>query len=161
MNPTLPDLHTICDQVWTRMVLPTIELMERQEIFLSAKGTIAVIPPKTDDMPQPDVIFIETVRDVPEDEKYTKVALSKARISAQHGLPTSYIQNRAPYLYQDGDTKWGGSTVGYGGITVAFSGQTEVFDQMIAEWMLSGITALYCTHMKDALSTDGAFLTIK
>ena len=79
------------------------------------------------------------------DGPYDKVARAKAYASWKTGLPAQLIQQWAPYLYEEGWTKWGGSDVGNGGLVVAFSGVEAYFDQMFAEMMLAAIKAV-CLH---------------
>ncbi len=85
---------------------------------------------------------------------YDFVAASKAFISWRTGLPSHMVQQLYPYLYKQGDTKWGGSTVLPGGLVIAFSGVEWYYDQMIAEMMGSAIKAVCLAGMKPVLADD-------
>lgn len=81
------------------------------------------------------------------DAPFSDVAAMKAFASWKTGLPAHRIQQEAPYLYQPGWTKWGGSAVGDGGLVVAFSGVQWYFDQMFSEMMLAAIKAVCLDEM--------------
>lgn len=85
--------------------------------------------------------------------RFADVARAKAFASWKTGLTTHEIQQIAPYLYQEGWTKHGGSAVAPGGFVVAFSGVQGYFDRMIAEWMISACRAVCMHRMHD--KTDG------
>lgn len=86
---------------------------------------------------------------------YTAVARAKAWASWKTGLSSLDIRQQAPYLYEHGMTKWGGSIVLPGGLVIAFSGFEEYFDQMICEMMGAAIKGL-CLHEARALMEDGS-----
>lgn len=81
------------------------------------------------------------------DPKYREVARSKAKISWRTGLPSHVVQQQAPYLLTDGDTKWGGSTVTPEGLIVACSGVEWYMDQLMAEMIAATIKALSIGEM--------------
>ncbi len=85
---------------------------------------------------------------------YDRVAASKAFISWRTGLPSHMVQQLYPYLYNEGDTKWGGSAVLPGGLVIAFSGAEWYYDQMISEMMGSSIKAVCLGGMKPVLEDD-------
>ncbi|MCL2869445.1 hypothetical protein FWF48_01380 [Candidatus Saccharibacteria bacterium] len=86
--------------------------------------------------------------------KYRELALAKAFVSLKTGMASSLVQTQYPYLYDAGDTKWGGSTIMPGGIIIGFSGVQAVFDEMIAEWMASAIRAIY----RDIMTCKGGMM---
>lgn len=137
----------ICDTAWT-MVLPSISNAAEVGLINKRAGAIVVVDPRhpfgrTDDFESTmPVIFHRTIRGEVEDERYSDIAMAKAYVSYRTGLPSSRVQQEYPYLYEEGDTKWGGSTVAPGGLIVAFSGVQAVYDEMISEWMASAIRAL-------------------
>jgi len=127
----------ICQQAW-ELILPTINYAIRNEITNNYAGTIVVVRSETAD--EEEFNFFRSLPD--SDPKYKTIAISKAYVSISTGLPSSVVQQQCPYLYEAGDTKWGGSTVMPGGVVVAFSGVQTVFDEMIAEMMASAIRGL-------------------
>jgi hypothetical protein len=131
----------ICEMAW-QMVLPAIEASDDARVTNKFDGCIVVIDPRPHR--QGTIIFREVIRTTTP-QKYRDLAIDKAQLTQEHKLPSSVIQQQFPYLFNEGDSKWGGSTIDDGGLIVAFSGVQAVFDEMIAEWMASAIRAL-CRH---------------
>ena len=128
----------LCQKAW-RMIWPAVQEAADLKVTNKLAGTIVVMAPGDE-----TAVFVQMIGEDP-DPKYTEIAFAKADISVRTGMPSSIVQQQFPYLYQEGDTKWGGSTVLPGGVVVAFSGVQAVFDEMISEWMASAIRAL-CRH---------------
>jgi len=143
------------------LVLPVIE----SGLFKRDQGHLVVINPaipyepkyrngpadeKFDDV----VLFDRNFGGDPEtwDGPYKDVARSKAFISWKTGLPSHRVQQEAPYLYEPGMTKWGGSAVAPGGLVVAFSGVEWFFDQMISEIMVAAIKATCLSDMREVMA---------
>ena len=109
-------------------------------------GTIVVLEPRIPYTGQPiqdlPILFKAGIAyDDPEAViKYDEIAIDKAYITWKTGLPSAVVQQRYPYLYQNGDTKWGGSTITEGGLIVAFSGVEAFGDEWISELMASTVT---------------------
>lgn len=89
---------------------------------------------------------------------YDAVAISKAYTSWKTGLTSYEVQQKAPYLYEVGMAKYGGSAIGEGGLVVAFSGVEEWFDQMFSEMMLAAIKGVCMDemHKPDGVMADTA-----
>jgi hypothetical protein len=99
------------------------------------------------EVPFDELVLFDCGWDLPKnwDHPYDAVARAKAFASWKTGLPAHRIQQEAPYLYEEGWTKYGGSAVGEGGLVVAFSGVEEYFDQMFSEMMVAAIKGV-CLH---------------
>ena len=92
-------------------------------------------------------------------QKYKDVALSKAAISWRTGLPSHLVQQAYPYLWEYGDTKWGGSAAREG-LVVACSGLPWQWDWCISNMCIDIIQAFALTEMRDiAADEDINFLT--
>lgn len=78
---------------------------------------------------------------------YGRIARSKAMLTHFHRMPTQIIQERCPYLLEEGDTTYFGSAYA-DGLTVACSGVEPWFDEMISWWVLSAIRALSIDAVK-------------
>lgn len=145
----------ICATAW-ETILPAVEAAASNGTTNKLAGCIVVL-----DLKQDYRLFSRTIGEPEDNEKYIAIATAKAHISQKTGLPSSRVQQEFPYLYEAGDTKWGGSVVAPGGLVVAFSGVQAVFDEMIAEWMASAIRALCrweMTKPDGVMSTDSSFL---
>lgn len=139
------------------IVIPTIEHLITA---LGAEGGSLVVfypkPYETGTAPAP-----EFSKDFGRDKwmlNYEMVATQKGWVSIETGLPSSIVQQRYPYLYKEGMVKWGGTAVGMGGLVVAFSGLKQEYDEMIAEMMLSAITAECRFSMRDVMASDSHYL---
>lgn len=139
----------ICFEAWggTQLLIKHFAEINR---FNKNEGTIIVVDPRIIDRPKAThaqevfdaaVIFTGYVGDKPV-KKYTDVAHSKAFVTWQTGLPSSVVQQQHPYLYSEGNTFWGGSTITPGGLIVAFSGVQQVHDEAISEIMASLIRGI-------------------
>jgi hypothetical protein len=140
-NSPSPQLsYPLCCVAW-EMTQTAVKWAAEVGITNKLNGTLVVFTPDS------EVPFfrINLIRDA--DPKYFDIATRKGIVSLRTGLPSSMVQTQYPYLYKEGDTKWGGSTVMPGGVVVAFSGVQAVFDEMIAEWMASAIRALSRNEM--------------
>lgn len=126
----------VCQQAWD-MIYPSIAHAANHCITNKHAGTMVVAR-----QARADNTFFFHVSVKGSDEKYLSIATQKAELSLRTGLPSSVVQHQYPYLYQEGDTKWGGSTVLPGGVVVAFSGVQAVYDEMFAEMMASAIKGL-------------------
>lgn len=110
-------------------------------------GTIVVCYPRASNSGEFDVVFASDVDPRhPDRGKYEKIAVAKAEVSWKTGLPSRKVQQDAPFLYEMGMTKWGGSVI-ENGLIVAFSGVQAVFDEAIAGTMLRWIVALCQNEM--------------
>ena len=155
------------------IVRPTIEAAMENGTFKRKQGYLFVLDPtipwepkyqdvgnKADSPFNTDVIlFQESWEDSRRwDAPFGVVAIQKAFASWKTGLSAQDIQQKAPYLYQRGWTKWGGSSVGEGGLVVAFSGVQAYYDQMISEMMLAAIRAvcLHEMHSENGVMSDPA-----
>ena len=134
----------VCGFAWHKMVLPAIAPMAELGIINRYAGCIIVVDPY---FPGFTPLFTATINGENDDYIYMRIAEAKARVSHRTRLSSSLVQTQYPYLYKEGDTKWGGSTVDAGGLVVAFSGVQAVYDEMIAEWMASAIRALCRNEM--------------
>lgn len=141
----------ICRRAFT-MVGASIADSADMDILSKSAGTLVVVSPhlrpvtgSLEEFNQA-VLFTACVNEGhPDREKYDEIAWSKAYISWLYGITSSQVQTDHPYLYQEGMTKYGGSTVLPGRLVIAFSGVQACFDEMISEWMGSAIKGL-CRH---------------
>jgi len=142
----------MCQVAWSIM-LPSVK--EAAELGVTNKfaGVIVVLDPTkyeypSDELTEEDVLFTGTAWTSEEHrgnaDKYRQIALAKAKVAWRTGLPSREVQQNAPFLYMDGDTKWGGS-VERNGLVVAFSGVQAVFDEWIAASMAELLIAM-CRH---------------
>ena len=144
-----------CAEAW-EMILPAIAHGAHLGVLNKHAGCIVVLDPASDDF---EVLFTKTINGEEADAKYVEIAHAKARVTHRTGLPSSLVQTQYPYLYQEGDTKWGGSTIDDGGLVVAFSGVQAVYDEMISEWMVAAIRALCRNDMVvDVMLSGESFL---
>ena len=88
---------------------------------------------------------------------YYRVARSKAEVSWRTGFPSHLVQQRMPYLYQDGDTRWGGSVVLEGQV-VGVSGVQWYWDEMFSYWIAAACRALSIEAAQVVYETDIDFL---
>lgn len=150
----------ICANAWAALQ-PSIEHMSTLGITNRHAGVVIVLDPNesydTEMFDYLPIVFTGQASDQDYD-KYREIAWSKASLSWRTGLPSSLVQTQYPYLYQEEDTKWGGSTVDKGGLIVAFSGVQAVYDEMISEWMASAIRALCRNEMPAVMAHDSSFL---
>lgn len=154
----------ICARAWD-MIQPAIAHGADQGVLNKFAGTIVVLNPHMDlkqflgsNDPAADVLFMDTLNEEAVDKlKYTTIALAKAAVSAKTGQPSRIVQQEMPHLYQEGDTKWGGSVV-RNGLIVSFSGVQAVFDEMVAGWMADAIIALCRHEMTGVMANDSSFL---
>ncbi|MDQ3123248.1 MAG: hypothetical protein M3Q14_01005 [bacterium] len=142
----------ICADAWA-MIFPAIRQKFTNDVIDKLRGAIIVLDPRP---PEEDhanekypVLYQATIVSSATDEKYVRIATSMALASLKTGLPSCRIQQEYPNLYEEGDTKWGGSTVDPDGLIVAFSGVQAVFSEMIAQWMASAIRAQYRYWIND------------
>lgn len=145
----------ICATAW-ETILPAIEAAANNGTTNKLAGCIVVL-----DLRQDYRLFTRTIGTPDDNAKYSAIANAKAQLSRKTGLPSSRVQQEFPYLFEVGDTKWGGSTVAPGGLVVAFSGVQAVFDEMIAEWMASAIRAICRNEMNKpdgVMSGDFSFI---
>lgn len=149
----------ICEQAW-QMTLPCISYAASRKITNKFAGCIVVVDPRlpylgfggVEELPY---IYTAMINE-DDDQKYRIIAHHKAHLTWKHKLSSADIQQRFPYLYEDGDTKWGGSTIDSGGLIVAFSGVQAVYDEMIAEWVASAIRAV----CRDAMSAPDGVMSL-
>lgn len=154
----------ICEQA-DKILAPAIARAVKRGVTNKLAGCIVVLDPRmpyigqaADNLP---VIFKSTINDELADAKYVQIAYHKAWLTFKYRLPSAIIQQQYPYLYAEGNTKWGGSTIDDGGLIVAFSGVQAVFDEMIAEWYASSIRALCrweMTKPDGVMSSDSSFI---
>ena len=145
----------ICAAAW-RIVLPMVEQAWGTAITNKLAGTIVVLDPYNG-----QVLFQCRVRvDHRDAEKYDQIALAKATVSWETGLPSRQVQQDAPHLFLPGMTKWGGSAIEHK-LVVAFSGVQAVYDEAIAASMLAWIIAL-CRHEMTkeggVMASDSSFI---
>lgn len=153
----------ICAYAW-ELLQPSIKNLAEFGVTNKHAGVVIVLDP---DEPYSDsigipILFGDSVSDQ-DYEKYNEIACAKALVSWRTGLPSSLVQTEFPYLYREGDTKWGGSTVDAGGLVVAFSGVQAVYDELISEWMASTIRALCRNEMTrpgGVMEHDSSFLGV-
>ena len=88
--------------------------------------------------------------------KYKRVALSKAEVSWETGLPSHVAQQIYPHLYRMGYTKWGGSAVYYG-IVVSCSGLSWQWDWAFSSIVAANIHALCIGGMRAMLESEMTF----
>lgn len=120
--------------------LPAIKAAAEMGLINKYAGTLVVLDPHSG-----DVLFEQVVNEAHESrDKYTEIALAKARVSWETQLPSRVVQQTAPHLYQAGMTKWGGAVIEYK-LVVAFSGVEAVYDEAIAWMVLSWILGI-CRH---------------
>lgn len=138
----------LCEDAWS-LLYPTLREAADTGVTNKFAGCIVVLDPRATYRGQPtveDVVLYTSSIHMPEpddaNDKYVRIAMAKAYVTFKHRMPSAVVQQRYPYLYEDGDTKWGGSTITPGGLIVAFSGVQAHFDEMIAEMLASIITAL-------------------
>lgn len=126
----------ICQIAWLT-VLPTIENAARVGLTNKRAGTLVVLDPA-----HGDILFSASVdEDYPDSEKYDEIAMAKAKLSWRTQMPSRRVQQEAPHLYTEGDTKWGGAVI-RNGLVVSFSGVQAVFDEAIAWSVLAWIEAI-------------------
>lgn len=151
----------ICEEAWEG-TLPLIQHFADSGRFNKLAGTVVVVDPRNIDRPKGEhlqdvfddaIIFTGFVGEVHE-AGFTTVALSKAFVTWKSGLASAVVQQRHPYLYSEGDTFWGGSTITEGGLVVAFSGVQQVHDEAISEIMASLIVAI----SRDEVTKDDGVL---
>lgn len=136
----------ICEEAW-RITCASVLFAANYGTTNKIAGTIVVCLPLFDQGGESNFIFVADVDMYhPNNEKYEQIAKAKAEVSLRTGLPSRKVQQDAPYLYQEGMTKWGGSVI-ENGLVVAFSGVQAVFDEAIAGTMLRWIVALCQNEM--------------
>lgn len=157
--------YDLCNAAW-KLIKPAIAAAAQDRTLNKFAGTIVVLNPEYDERDdhshEPIVLYSDTLDAFHENAlKYKEIALSKALVTKRTGMPSSLVQTQYPYLYREGDTKWGGSTIDTSGLIVAFSGVQAVYDEMIAEWMASTIRALSRNEMTrpdGVMASDSAFI---
>lgn len=82
---------------------------------------------------------------------FDEIARGKALVSWRDGKNSHLVQQEYPYLYNEGDIKFGGG-VSRDGIVVGVSGVQWYFDQMFAEVTVSACKALSIQRMIDVLA---------
>ncbi len=116
----------ICRKAW-EITLGTVLNAAEKSVTNKLAGTIVVCFPRTHTETEFDMVFItDVVGEHPDQAKYERIAVEKAKVSWETGLPSRKVQQDAPHLYQNGMTKWGGSVI-ENGLIVAFSGVQAVF----------------------------------
>lgn len=133
----------ICKKAWD-IVSVTADAAHEDGVTNKFAGTIVVCFPRTLSGGFEVIFSADAAPNHPDKEKYERIAVEKAKVSWETGLPSRKVQQDAPHLYHPGMTKWGGSVI-ENGLIVAFSGVQEVFDEAIAGTMLRWIVAL-CQH---------------
>jgi hypothetical protein len=147
--------NEICKKAWD-IVAVSADAAHEDGVTNKCAGTIVVCFPHTYPGDKFDVIFIENLAsDHPDQEKYERIAVEKAKVSWETGLPSRKVQQDAPHLYRPGMTKWGGSVV-ENGLIVAFSGVQAVFDEAIAGSMLRWIVAI----CQDEMTREGGVMSL-
>ncbi len=165
----------LCEQA-LRIIKPAIQGAMNDQIVNRRVGHLIVLDPiipreprfknwsLKQDSPFRELVLFEYSFGLTEawTARYDEIASAKAYASWKTGLPAQLIQQVAPYLYEEGWTKWGGSAVGEGGLVVAFSGVEAYFDQMFSEMMLAAIKAV-CLHEMfkkpdGVMACEGSFL---
>lgn len=147
----------ICEIAW-ELTLPS--LTKSSDIGVTNKpkptGTVVVLDPRTG-----AVLFqARANEDHPDAEKYDEIALAKATVTVETGLPSRKVQQDAPHLYEAGQTKWGGSAI-QDGLIVAFSGVQAVFDEAISKNMIAWIIAICqdeMTRSGGVMDSESSFL---
>lgn len=86
---------------------------------------------------------------------FDEIARRKARLSWRTGLSSHLVQQRAPYLFENDDVKYGGSVVWEGGLIVAASGLQWYLDQMFSSWIAAAIQALCIQEMELWMEAPG------
>lgn len=145
-----------CAMAWD-MISPSIAYSADMTVTNKYAGCIVVY----NEVGQ--AIFVTTINGQEEDAKYVEIAHAKAQVSMRTGMTSSEVQTQYPYLYENGDTKWGGSTIMPGGVVIAFSGVQAVYDEMISEWMASTIRALCRNEMTrpgGVMESDSSFINV-
>lgn len=138
--------NKICRTAWS-ITEQSVNQAAGMGITNKMAGTIVVCFPRTSPSDEFDMVFIVDVDPRhPDKDKYAKIAAAKAEVSWKTGLPSRKVQQDAPFLYEEGMTKWGGSVI-ENGLIVAFSGVQAVFDEAIAGTMLRWIVALCQNEM--------------
>ena len=112
-----------------------LEALHADGISSKNDGYIVVFAPGIEDPIFTRFIMRTTPR------KYRDIAHAKAALSLRTGKPSRVVQQEAPFLYQNGDVKFGGSSV-RDGLVVAFSGVQSVYDEMLCEIFISVIVAM-------------------
>ena len=155
------------------IVNPAIQQAMKSGIVNRQAGFLVVLDPatpwepkykKADERFEEEIVLFNNFFGHPDhwEYPYDKIALSKAFISWKTGRSSREVQLEAPYLYEAGMTKYGGSAVGPGGLVVAFSGVEEHFDQMFSEMMRAAIKGV-CLHEmhkpKGVMNSADNFLT--
>ena len=145
----------ICQKAW-EITLGTVLMAAANNVTNKLAGTIVVCVPRINDPDQGfDTVFIaDVVGEHPDREKYEDIAVAKAEVSWLTGLPSRKVQQDAPFLYESGMTKWGGSVI-ENGLVVAFSGVQAAFDEAIAGTMLRWIVAL----CQDEMTREGGVMS--
>lgn len=169
----------ICQQAW-RIILPAVQKAAADGVTNKRAGTILVLNPAVtaqdaleswrahqDDEKLRSTFFTENaplfkghIGKEDDNFQYTWIAIAKAMVSVRTGLPSRQVQQEAPHLYFEGDTKLGGSVV-RNGLVVAFSGIQAVFDEMIAGWMADTIIALCRNEMtkpEGVMASDSSYI---
>ena len=136
----------ICQTAWT-ITLGSVTNANNLDVANKFAGTIVVCYPRTHASERIAVVFATDIDpSSPNATKYEDIAIAKAKVSWETGLPSRKVQQDAPHLYRLGMTKWGDSVV-ENGLIVAFSGVQAVFDEAIAGTMLRWIVALCQNEM--------------
>ena len=152
----------ICQKAWN-ITKQSVLFAHAGGVTNRYDGTIVVCYPRlADDSGMGmDFILIEDIDpESPDREKYERIATTKAEVSWKTGLSSRKVQQDAPFLYEPGMTKWGGSVV-ENGLVVAFSGVQAVFDEAIAGTMLRWIVALCqdeVTREGGVMDSDSSFI---
>ncbi len=169
--PSLID-REMCEIAW-EMIGPVVRFMnERDE---KGAGHVIVLNPavpfepkyhgRIDDPEFVGMFFDEVViYDAPvgaPGKKFFDTALNKAYVSFVTGVESHRVQVDAPWAYEPGMTKWGGSAVkslGNSRLIVAYSGHTEIVDRMISRMLAEAIEALTCTRMRGIMESEERLL---
>lgn len=152
----------ICQKAWA-IVSVAVDAAHEDDVTNKFDGTIVVCYPRSssDTNARFGLIFEDSVDpSSPNKEKYTEIAIAKAKVSWETGLSSRKVQQDAPFLYREGMTKWGGSVI-ENGLIVAFSGVQAVFDEAIAGTMLRWIVALCQDEMTKSdgvMASDSSFI---
>jgi hypothetical protein len=121
------------------MVRPAIEAFLSSE-FAGGRRSLHLVVLKPGTM---SILHEETIGEGREGWRnpYDEVALAKARLCFRTGLAARTVQTDAPWLFEEGDTRFPGGVI-ENGLVVAASGLKDHFDEMFSWMVLSAIQAL-------------------
>jgi len=140
------------------MSMPTLNIWLQSKLIEHTNISVVVLDPTITQKGgyefQESVLF--TAENGSPKPKYKRVALSKAEISWETGLPSHIAQQVYPHLFRLGQTKWGGSAV-YFGIVVSCSGLSWQWDWAFSGIVAANLHALCIGGMRAMLESEAAF----